>query len=145
MENYENNELNFEEQVLPKTEEPVPQPPVTEQPQEQPWQMPPVSQPYSGAGVGRKESPFADSPYEMHHRQQPRPQNTYAPPVPPENPPVKPKKARKTHGGKVWKKVLAAVAALAVVAGSCGITAAIINDRWEKRMDAMEELSLIHI
>ena len=27
----------------------------------------PYTNPYHGAGTGRKESPYANSPYEMHH------------------------------------------------------------------------------
>ena len=122
MENYENNPVPQEaENQQPRPAEPVAQ-----------EQTPPVSEPYSGAGVGRKESPFADSPYVMNHRQaEYRPQNEYAPPIPPQ-PPVKPKKPR---NGKTWKRVLGVVLALAVVTGSCGITAALVNERWKKRTD----------
>ena len=98
------------------------------------------SQPYSGVGVGRKESPFADSPYVMQHQQpQQRYQcgSTYVPPIPPQ-PPVKPKKEKKPRNKKIWKGILCAVLALAVVAGSCGITAALVNNRWESRVDALE-------
>ena len=100
MENYENNPIPQEaENQTPRPAEPVAQ-----------EQTPPVSEPYSGAGVGRKESPFADSPYVMNHRQaEYRPQNEYVPP----QPPVKPKKPR---NGKVWKRTLGIVLALAVVA-----------------------------
>ena len=117
MENYENNPnpQEFENQQ---------QRPAESAAQEQ---TPPVSAPYSGAGVGRKESPFADSPYVMNQQpnsNQYRCENTYVPPVPPQ-PPVKPKKPR---NGKVWKRLLGVVLALAVVAGSCGITAALVNE-----------------
>ena len=125
MENYENNEFR------PEPEQTEPQP-----------QMPPVGQPYSGAGVGRKESPFADSPYEMNRRPNPndyRCGSTYVPPIPPQYPPEKPKKERHANSGKGWKKILCAVLALAVIAGSCGITAALVNNRWENRMDRFED------
>ena len=119
MENYENNPIPQEsENHQARPAEPV--------------QTPPVSEPYSGAGVGRKESPFADSPYVMNHRQtEYRPQHEYVPPVPPQ-PPVKPQKPR---NGKGWKRALGIVLALAVVAGSCGVTAALVNERWKKRTD----------
>ena len=105
---------------------------------------------YRGTGSGRKESPFADSPYVMNHRvepaasQRPNPSDyrsgsTYVPPIPPQYPPVKPKKEKKAKSGKVWKGILAAALSLAVVAGSCGITAALVNKSWENRMDSFED------
>ncbi len=130
MENYENEELQQEQTFIPQeSAQPV-------------YQTEPEYQPYHGAGAGRKESPFANSPYVMN-REEPadepyRPQNTYIPPVPPQEPPVKKKKQRKPMG-KVWKSALCAVLALAVVAGSCGITAAVVNNRWENRMDMLED------
>ena len=150
MENYENNELRPEESAV--QQEPVAQPetvvetePVVTQPEEPVCQTPPVSQPYSGAGVGRKESPFADSPYVMNHqRPHSAPQNqyqcgsTYVPPIPPQSP-AKPKKPRNPNRGKVWKRIVAMVAALAVVAGACGLTATLVNEHWEERMDRMED------
>ena len=128
MENYENNPIPQESENQHQSfAEPAAQ-----------EQTPPVSAPYSGAGVGRKESPFADSPYVMNHQPDPnqyRCGSTYVPPIPPQ-PPVKPKKART---GKGWKRALSIVLALAVVAGSCTITAAIVNNHWENRMDRMED------
>jgi len=83
---------------------------------------------YRGTGVGRKESPFADSPYVMNHSsEQPR---QYTPPVEPEKP-------KRKKSGKVWKKAVAAVLAVTLVAGSCGITAAVVNSRWEHEMSYM--------
>jgi len=129
MENYENEELRQEQ----KEQETAAQQPV--------YQPDPYQQPYHGTGAGRKESPFADSPYVMNQAQpnaeQYRYQNTYVPPVPPQEPPRKPKKQRKPMG-KIWKSVLSAVLALAVVAGSCGITAAVVNNNWENRMDRFQ-------
>ena len=126
MENFENEELR---------QEPVEQ----ERPNEE--QAQPVSQqPYHGTGAGRKESPFANAPYVMNH-EQPKAeayqyQSTYVPPIPPQEPPRKIKKPRKPMG-KVWKGILCAVLALAVVGGSCGITAALVNNKWESRTDMM--------
>ena len=135
MENLENNELH------PEQFDESPRQPEPEVPQE-----PPVGQPYSNTGVGRKESPFADSPYVMNHQpepntcRQPEPNayrcgSTYVPPIPPQQPPVKPRKQKNPRAKKVWKTILCTVLALAVVAGSCGITAKVVNDRWEKRTD----------
>lgn len=124
MENFENDqfpqELENEEQ----------------KPQQEEYRPEPVQQTYRGAGVGRKESPFADSPYVMNQAE-PEPyrhQDTYIPPVPPQEPPRKVKKQKSGNGRKVWKGVLCAVLAVALVAGSCGITAAIVNNQWENRM-----------
>ena len=157
MENVENKDF-FEEPaaeqpkapVIPEAEESVMEEicePVTEpaspETEEKPVSQEPVSQPYSGAGVGRKESPFVDSPYMMNRQPEPRTYrqpdyrcgSTYVPPIPPQQPPQKPKKAKKAKCGKVWKKVLCAVLILALVGGSCGLTAALINSRWEKEVN----------
>ena len=115
---------------------------------------------YRGAGAGRKESPFANSPYEMgprpvsqpQSRPEPRPQpqpepqpaqqdyrRTYY--YEPETPPEQPKKSatrKKKTAGKFWKRAAAAVAALALVVGSCMITASVVNDRWEARTNELE-------
>ena len=154
MENYENDQLHPEQEPVnefrPEPVEQLQEESVISEPApEFAPRANPVSQPYSGAGVGRKESPFADSPYVMNHRtepvapQRPNPSDyrcgsTYVPPIPPQYPPVKPKKEKKAGSGKAWKGILAAVLALVVVAGSCGITAAMVNSRWEKRMDRFE-------
>ena len=134
MDHFDNEELRQE----PENQENVMQ-------QEQPV---PEQQTYRGAGVGRKESPFADSPYVMNRpAAQPEPeyyyeQNTYIPPIPPQEPPRKVKKQKKANGRKLWKPILCAVLAIVLVAGSCGITAAVVNNNWENRMvhfqDSME-------
>ena len=74
----------------------------------------------------RKASPFADAPYEMNFDHEPQVR------------PAKPKKVKRAHPGR-GKRILAAVAALALMAGSCGITAAVVNDRWEKKTQALEQ------
>ena len=74
---------------------------------------------YRGQGRGQKESPFADSPYEMNH--EPRYSGQYE----------KPRKPKKKKKNGFWKKAAAIVAVLALVAGSCGITAAVVNDYWQ--------------
>ena len=122
-------------------EEPAAEP-IAEQPRrEDSWAgQPTPEEPYCGAGVGRKESPFADSPYIMNHTAQqsnPFRDTTYVPPVAPAEEPAKKPKAKKKANRKRWKTILAAVLALAVVAGSCGITAAVVNSRWEKEMETV--------
>jgi len=93
----------------------------------------PVHQPQSGtyhaAGTGRKESPYANSPYEMHHAPQQayqyRPQN---------EPPAKPKKQRKFS----WKGLIAGIVAISLMAGGW-ITAFCINENWEEKTEEMQE------
>ena len=106
MNEYENNEFTSQQ-----PEQPSPQP---------------EHAAYHGTGAGRKESPYADSPYVMNHQPQP----------PRWEPPYEAPKPKKQHKG-FGKKILAAVLAVALVAGSCGITAALVNNRWEKKTAAM--------
>ena len=125
MDFYENDELRREAE--PVAREPIPEEPQV--PQEEPAPQPEWG--YNGAGVGRRESPFADSPYVMNHQP-----GRYQ--APPEWQPAKaPKQKKKKAGRKVWKPVLAGVLTLALVAGSCGITAAVLNNRWSGQMNAL--------
>ena len=130
MENFENDQFR---------EEPEIQEYEAQQPEQEAYRPEPEQQTYRGAGVGRKESPFANSPYVMnkpepeHYRYE----NTYIPPVPPQEAPRKVKKQRSGNGRKVWKAVLCAVLAIALVAGSCGVTAYVVNNQWESRTDKM--------
>ena len=126
MENYENEEL-FQEEI---EQESAPQQPA------QPVYQEPNPQPYHGAGTGRRESPFANSPYVSNYPQQESysHQDTYVPPVPPQ----KPRKVREAGNGKVWKTVLCVCLALVLVAGSCCVTAMLINNDWENRTSIME-------
>ena len=164
MDNLENQEFrpeqeNMDHHEVPRctAQEPAPQEPV-QQPYEPPVQQhyePPVQQNYTapvqprqdnyayrGTGSGRKESPYADSPYVMNHQSRP---NYYYQPQQPQSggryqtqyeAPKKPKANKK---GGIWKKIVAAVAAVALVAGSCGITAALVNGYWEERTDQLED------
>ena len=93
---------------------------VPEEPEEAAPQEPP-EQPYRSAGAGRKESPYANSPYETY--QPPRQEYRYHPQT---EPPVKPKKEKKPRK-PVGKKILAAVLALVLVAGSCMATSAFMS------------------
>ena len=136
MNEYENNDY------IPE------QPPVQEPPRQQeapsylnqtPCQPNPHA--YHGAGAGRKESPYANSPYvtthqteQSHYTGQPHTESSYQ--YQPQYEAPKPKKQKKQHTG-LGRKILAAVLALALVGGSCGITAALVNSRWEKRTQQM--------
>ena len=99
---------------------------------------------YHSTGTGRKESPYANSPYVMNHQpqyssnayQQP-PQYEQHDPYQPQYEPPRPKKAKKQCKG-LGKKILAAGIAIALVAGSCSVTALLVNSRWEARASAME-------
>ncbi len=97
MDTFENNELDPQEETILLEPEPT---------------TPPVSQPqpttYSGMGAGRKESPYANSPYEIHHQ----PESQYQP-----RPVSKPKK-EKSPGRR--KRILAILLVLALVGGLCG-------------------------
>jgi len=134
MENFENENVPSEREY---TEPQVTQP---QQNQEHVFR----ENAYRGDGAGRKESPYADSPYVVHQPRQEQSQYHY----PPQQPrtqyhyqpqyeqPRKPKRDR--SGGKIWQKILASAAALGLVIGSCAVTAAIVNDRWENRAEQME-------
>lgn len=89
--------------------------------QQQTWE-----QPAYGTAPGRKESPFANSPYVMGYNYQ-----TY------QAQPAEPRK--KKSSGKAWKTVLAAVLIVAVVAAGCGITAFSVNSYWQDQMALMSQ------
>ena len=85
----------------------------------------PVQQPYSNVGAGRKESPYADSPYVMN-----RP-NYYT-----SEKPRKEKKQRKPMG-KGLKAAIAAVLAILVVGGACTAAVNVTNHNWFEKMAVM--------
>lgn len=99
-----------------------------------------VSGAYQGVGAGRRESPYENSPYELH--EPPREDAYYY-----RQEPQKPRKSgagRKSH--PIWRGILAAVLAVALVAGGCLITASSVNRYWEKqtaslnsRIDSLEK------
>ena len=140
MENYEYDELRQEENQEPASREPVEQETAAQEPAHNAYQTDPYQQPYHGTGTGRKESPFANSPYVTNQPRQNyepyRYQSGYVPPVPPQEKPRKIKKQRKPMG-KAWKTVLCAALALAVVVGSCGFTAYLVNEHWEDETEEM--------
>lgn len=117
---------------------------------------------YRGVGAGQKESPFASSPYytaaqtrqsdytgpaweqtgnqDQNRYNDPAPNQDryqYQPPYQPEPSKEKVKKPRKKMGGK-GRAAIAAALAVVLVAGSCGITAAVVNNRWEKEMEQLQ-------
>ncbi len=85
----------------------------------------PAGQYYSNAGVGRKESPYADSPYVIN-----RPEPAF------NEKPKKVKKQRKPRG-KVFKGVIAAVLGVAVLGGACTAAVVVTNNSWYKKTAAM--------
>ena len=95
---------------------------------------------YRGGGRGRKESPYANSPYEMpcQNRQEFTPGYTFQPQTQPVPKVKKQKKQRKRSG--FWKKALAAVLVVALVAAGCGITAGVVNNRWEAQADRQKAM-----
>ena len=120
MDTFENQEFDqTPEEASAAPENPAPQQPYTD--------------PYHGTGAGRKESPYANSPYEMHHA--PRQEYRYQPQT---EPPVKPPKVKKPRK-PVGKKILAAVLALALVAGSCAATSALVTNYFNNRMREMTQ------
>ena len=132
MEPFEYNDNPTPEQEQPPVSPAAQEPPV---PQEPPRYMPPQEQgAYHGTGTGRRESPYANSPYV---RQEPRPEYQYHyQPQPPQKPP-KVKKEKKSRKG-FWKGLLCALLTVALVAGSCGITASVVNKTWKDRTDAIQ-------
>ena len=95
---------------------------------------------YRGSGRGRKESPYANSPYETCQapRQEYTPGYTFQPQTQPVPKVKKVKKQRKVGG--FWKKALAAVLVVALVAAGCGITAVVVNNRWEAQASEQKAL-----
>ena len=90
---------------------------------------------YRGMGTGRKESPFADSPYVMHRSPEEPAQPYIRVPRPEEEAPRRKKKEKKGIG----RRILAAAGALLIVLGCCGGTAYLVNNRWEQRMAQVQE------
>ena len=125
MDTFENSEFEY----IPETPEETP-PTAPQQPYEHP---------YHGTGAGRKESPYANSPYEAY--QPPRQEYRYHPQT---EPPVKPKKVKKPRK-PIGKKILAAVLALVLIAGSCIATASVMNYRFNNVVDDMVESHVFSI
>lgn len=95
-------------------------------------QTPQQDQTYSGVGVGYRETIY-------DHPAQPQ-QDRFVPPVipPQDEAPRKSKSPKKRRRG-VWSRILAAVLTLVLVAGSCGLTAWMINDHWSAELQRTSE------
>ena len=120
MDNYENQDFNY------NTDTQIPQETV---PEYEPRQ----SEPYRGTGAGRRESPFADSPYVMNRPIEPRKPKHHSAW---ENVP-RPEKPKKKKGGFL-RTAVAAVLVVALVVSGCLVTASVVNDRWESRLESLE-------
>ncbi len=120
MEPFENNESEVQQPYVP---------PASQEPA-----VPPQPAAYHGAGAGRKESPYANSPYVT--QQPPRQEYHYQPQT---QPPVKPKREKKPRK-PFWKGLIAAVLVVALVATGCVITASVVNDYWEDRTEDTIEM-----
>ena len=121
MDNYENidREEEFQQEHTEELQEQIPAQPEVQA------EEPAVGQCYSNAGVGRKESPYADSPYVIN-----RPEPSFN---------EKPKKAKKQRkpAGKVFKSIVAAVLGVVLVGGACTAAVAVTNNSWYKKTAAM--------
>ena len=124
MDTFENSEFPEAENERPVTPAAEPAAPVQ-----------PESGAYRGVGAGRKESPYADSPYVMNRGYQ-RESWQYQPQTQPPEKPKKEKKPRKPVG----KRLVAALLVVALVAGGCLITAASVNEYWEERNEDTVEM-----
>ena len=121
MDTFENNSNDFTNNTA--NSQPVPEETTPTQPEE------PSSSFYSGAGTGRKESPYANSPYITN---QGNPEYQYQPQTqPPQHKPKQEKQSRKP----IWKGVVAVVLVVALVASGCLITAVVVNEHWEDRTE----------
>lgn len=129
MDNFDQTNFSEENEHIPENAAPA-EPAANSEPAPQ--------NPYRGTGAGRKESPYADSPYVMQQprQEEPRREQNYWD-QPRYEAPQKPKKPKKQKKGGFFKKMLAAVLVLAVVTGSCGVTAYFVNEYWDDRTDAM--------
>ena len=114
MDTFENNEMH--QAPIPPQEPPIP-----------PQEPPQTSYTYQSAAAGRKESPYADSPYMTGT---PRQESPY------QHPPQKPPKPRSGRG--FVRGLLSLLLVCALVAGGCFITIRQNNLAWGQRLSSME-------
>ena len=119
MDTFANSEYPEENNPAPEASFDAPQEPQNEAPQEpqnevpQEHQSEPQSGTYHAAGTGRRESPYANSPYMTG---QPRPYQNQYQYQPQTQPPEKREKKPRRSGKSPWKTVIAAVLVVALVA-----------------------------
>ena len=98
---------------------------------------------YRRAGTGRRESPYANSPYEMNYapRQEYTPGYTFQPQTQPKPRVKKEKKEKKKRSvSGLGRKIVAAVLVVAMVAAGCGITAGVVNRNWQEKAGQQDAL-----
>lgn len=132
MDTFTNSEYPEENHPASEAQDAAPQEP---QKEAEPQNPAPRSEPQSGtyhtAGTGRRESPYANSPYMTG---QPRAyQYQYQPQTQP------PQKKERKSGKSPWKTVIAAVLVVALVATGCLITASSVNSRWEQKTNQITQ------
>ena len=88
---------------------------------------------YHGAGVGQREEVFTAPVSEPAPIPEPDPAPVYERSYTPQPEEYTTPRKRKSSG-KTGKGILAAILAVLLVVGSCGITAGIVNSRWEEQM-----------
>ena len=125
MDTFTNSEYPEENHPASKAQDAAPQEPQKEaEPQNPAPRSEPQSGTYHAAGTGRRESPYANSPYMTG---QPRAyQYQYQPQTQP------PQKKERKSGKSPWKTVIAAVLVLALVASS-------VNSRWEQKTNQITQ------
>lgn len=132
MDTFTNSEYPEENHPASEAQDAAPQEPQKEaEPQNPAPRSEPQSGTYHAAGAGRRESPYANSPYMTG---QPRAyQYQYQPQTRP------PQKKERKSGKSPWKTVIAAVLVLALVATGCLITASGVNSRWEQKTNQITQ------
>ena len=132
MDTFTNSEFPEENYPASEAQDAAPQEPQKEaEPQNPAPRSEPQSGTYHAAGTGRRESPYANSPYMTG---QPRAyQYQYQPQTQP------PQKKERKSGKSPWKTVIAAVLVLALVATGCLITASSVNSRWEQKTNQITQ------
>ena len=105
------------------------------EPESQPLSQPqPEQGAYHGTGAGRRESPYASSPYVTNSQPQGGSGYQYQPQT---QPPEKPKKKRRQH--PAWKRAVSVLAVVALVIAGCACTAYLVNASWKDRTEAIVE------
>ncbi len=142
--------VNKAEPVGPAEPEMPQQDAVAPAPEASNWEDPlegPIQGAYRGAGSGKKESPFADSPYYMEYQPQggdPHEDKTQAPQTDAYNQYETPREAKKPRQKKAGSRRGASLVAAALVCAILGgvgggaLTAHMTNSKWEKATDELQ-------